>query len=188
MDVGGLAEGRLKLARASSFRSVSAPSVGGCLSVSDDGRQLVVDGDGRQRCTELPLDSMSLPYSPLLDYRVLPVCGSMMVGEGLEDDEGKVEDDRPVTGCGGDPCISEAGEVLLPSMIANVVQHLHIDKCDFGHGGSHMHVAMGPLCDSFYPLLGTSVGRVGDGTVSEEGRVSPVSREALTPQPADGLR
>ncbi|GAB2278818.1 hypothetical protein Dimus_013492 [Dionaea muscipula] len=38
MDTGGLAEGRLKLARAGSFRSVSTPSMGACLSVSDDGR------------------------------------------------------------------------------------------------------------------------------------------------------
>ncbi|GAB2278817.1 hypothetical protein Dimus_013491 [Dionaea muscipula] len=134
----------------------------------------------------------------------------MVVGEGLEDDEGRVEDDRPVTGCGGVPCISEAGEVLLPSVIADAVQHLHSDKvsrpsdllssfdaaidgggvgqCDSGHGGSHMHVAVGPLCDSFHSLLGSSVWRVGDGTVSEEGRVSPVAREALRPQPADGLR
>ncbi|GAB2302386.1 hypothetical protein Dimus_036400 [Dionaea muscipula] len=54
--------------------------------------------------------------------------------------------------------------------------------------GSHKQVGDWPLFDSSFPMLGGSMGRVGDGLVSEEGRVSPVAREALRPQPADGLR
>ncbi|GAB2292519.1 hypothetical protein Dimus_026755 [Dionaea muscipula] len=54
--------------------------------------------------------------------------------------------------------------------------------------GSHLQVADEPTCASHYHLLGGSVGHVSDGLVSEGGRVSPVAREALRLQHADGLR
>ncbi|GAB2302322.1 hypothetical protein Dimus_036336, partial [Dionaea muscipula] len=53
--------------------------------------------------------------------------------------------------------------------------------------GSAMPVA-DPRCASLSPLLGGSVSQVGVGLVSEEVRVLPMAREALRPQPTDGLR
>ncbi|GAB2290435.1 hypothetical protein Dimus_024714 [Dionaea muscipula] len=71
------------------------------------------------------------------------------------------------------------GSILLGSNMLNVSNLLV---------GSNKLWAVSPLCESPFMFLGGSVGRVGDGLVSEEGRVSSVAREALRSQPADGLR
>ncbi|GAB2303407.1 hypothetical protein Dimus_037398, partial [Dionaea muscipula] len=223
----GHADGNSKLTRSDSVSSVSSPSVGCCYSVCDGVRQMKVDGDGGQGGAALPMASVSLPCSSIPECRAPPICGPMVVGEGLEDADGSVVlenlragplfpyGDRPVAGCGGAQSIIDAGEVLIPSVVFDDVQCLRFDKgsntldaanvgggvrqevytklnplrmCDPLLVGSNMHVAVGPLCDSSYPLLGGSVGRFGDGSVSKEGRVSSVARESLSPQPADGLR
>ncbi|GAB2288118.1 hypothetical protein Dimus_022462 [Dionaea muscipula] len=57
-------------------------------------------------------------------------------------------------------------------------------------GGRQGHTAEQILLGEATPLSGPRdfVGSVGGGKVSEEGRVLPMAREALRPQPTDGLR
>ncbi|GAB2283823.1 hypothetical protein Dimus_018310, partial [Dionaea muscipula] len=196
---GGPVDGGLKLARANSVSSVSSPFVDGYHSVSDGVQQLVVAGDGGQGCAELLMDSVgcggaqsnvmaSEAVSPSVDADDVQCCGihkvssSSVVLSSFESamDGGELKLDVQPLSIPLRQCDQvNVGSNLLGSKMLS---------------GSNMLVgrnnlwAVSPLCESSFPFFGGSVGRVGDGLVSEEGRVSPVAREALRPQPADGLR
>ncbi|GAB2278843.1 hypothetical protein Dimus_013517, partial [Dionaea muscipula] len=202
IDAGGADVGRLKLARADSVDSVSSPSVGGCPLVSDGARLEVADGDGGQGCADLVLDSVSLNCISPPAQRAPSVCESLMVREGLE---------HTVADCADAPSIVMAGVSLTSFRDVIAGQGVSCDKVSPSSDcliysdtamaggevimvvqpktvGSKLLGVAGTVCDSSIPSIGVSTGRVGDGLVSEVGRVSPVAREALRPQPTDGLR
>ncbi|GAB2296355.1 hypothetical protein Dimus_030477, partial [Dionaea muscipula] len=205
IDAGGPADGRLMLARADSVSSVSSPSVGDCPLVSDGARQMVVDGNGGPGCLDLVLDSVRLHCSSPQTHRAPSVCGPLVVGEGMESTVAECGDAQNLVQVGealissvdadtvqrtGCDTVSISSASLSSFVDANdggevekdVQPMLNPRQCDQKHHkliGSNLLRAVGTVCDSSFPSLGGSVGRVGDGLVSEEGRVSPVAREAL---------
>ncbi|GAB2303229.1 hypothetical protein Dimus_037226, partial [Dionaea muscipula] len=128
---GGHATGSLKLAWTASVNSISSPSVDGCPLVADGVRQMVVDREGGQGgAEEMPMASVNLICSSLPKHLVRPVYAPKMVGEGLDGAAGSLGlhvravpilpyGDQFVVGSGGAQCTREAGEVLLPSVVAD---------------------------------------------------------------------
>ncbi|GAB2275925.1 hypothetical protein Dimus_010671 [Dionaea muscipula] len=96
-------------------------------------------------------------------------------------------------GSGGAPSTIEAGKVLILVVVPDIFPLLACDTIVLPVNyplpvGSSLNVSGGSFSASPIPLIGGSMGHIGDGTVSEEGRVVPVAREALRSQPTDGLR
>ncbi|GAB2281351.1 hypothetical protein Dimus_015947 [Dionaea muscipula] len=141
----------------------------------------------------------SVPHIPLARHRVED-CG--LEGDGL--DREFVGGERgssaaaaalsPVGSAVMSPVRSFVGEVPRDKVSCSFDSLSSLDGAHVSGGavalpfGSNLHMAAGPLSNSYYQPIGGLVGRVGDGLVSEEGRVSPAAREALRSQPADGLR
>ncbi|GAB2303561.1 hypothetical protein Dimus_037548, partial [Dionaea muscipula] len=90
-----------------------------------------------------------------------------------------------IQGWGGAQSTIDAGEVLTPAMVPDVVQF---------HGSDKVSRSLDVLSSCVTSHVGGEVvneratGRVGDGMVSEEGRVSSAAREALRPQHTEWLR
>ncbi|GAB2282177.1 hypothetical protein Dimus_016728 [Dionaea muscipula] len=200
IDAGGPAEGRLKLVRAGSDCSVSSPSVGVGPVESDEVRLVDVDGDGGQGSDDLGLASVSLNGSSPPDHRASSGCESMMLREGLEFSVAECVDTQNIMKA-GEALNSFTDEAAVQCTGCDRVSHDFLPSIDAAMAGGQVILDASPqlvgsnlsgvartFCDSSFPAIGGSGVHDGDGWVSEEGRVSPVAREILRPQPADGLR
>ncbi|GAB2302387.1 hypothetical protein Dimus_036401 [Dionaea muscipula] len=212
-----LEEDRTNLVRSESVNSISYPSLDGPSPVSTGVRQGggASMGEAEQaistvsplcssqpECVKIPVsvpltmgeDLVSVKGSDVVETNwaapLHAVAGSGGSQNFIDDGEAL----NPVVNADDNhrSCHNMAGSVFLPSVHSasdDVLPLLStLRQCDHLLVGSHKQVGDGTLFDSSFPMLGGSMGRVGDGLVSEEGRVSPVAREALRPQPADGLR
>ncbi|GAB2281370.1 hypothetical protein Dimus_015966, partial [Dionaea muscipula] len=175
--VGGHEDGRSLLARCDSVSALSggvyrSKPLSLVLVDGEDGGVLGLPmmGDGHEGVTDVlcPTASVS-PVSPsslLFDVDGAPVYAKPVSAVGVVID-------------GGDSlsAVGWAKDELRNMDVQTVKQNICL-LTEPQLVGSNLLVANGPLC----------VGHIGYGLVSEEGWVSPVAREALRSQPADGLR
>ncbi|GAB2296351.1 hypothetical protein Dimus_030473 [Dionaea muscipula] len=177
--------------------SLSSSLLGADVSASskrvDLAEAVAIDGEGLEvavaysRCSDVEglcssavmsddAAGASVPHLPLAGH---PVEGSGFEGDSQDSEFAGGERDSPGASArdvsGGFCCAVTAGA--------------HIDGgAEPLPSDSNLDMVVGPLSASSYSPIGGSVGHVGDGLVSEEGRVLPAAREALRSQPADGLR
>ncbi|GAB2296717.1 hypothetical protein Dimus_030824 [Dionaea muscipula] len=165
------------------------------LQVVDAGVPIQVVAAGMQGGVEMPTAMVSTLCSLPPDCRVSPDCGQLLMGKGLADAEGSVvveHSDNRADGSGveenlrADPLFSD-GVRPVPFFSSG-------EGSVEGIGGGMLN---GVLLTSAISMLGAishfsklsdDMGLFGGGLVSEEGRVLPVARGALRPQPTDGLR
>ncbi|GAB2283822.1 hypothetical protein Dimus_018309 [Dionaea muscipula] len=194
---GGCVGGWLKVARSESVCSFSSPVAGGCSLASTGVRQEVGEADGTQGGVEQPCSVVSLLGSFLPDSFEVPVCEQLSLAamNGVEVDLG-VASGGSVAADGDARCPALATVAALYNNSESLtISHLplsYVADAVVGLGTVNGDVQTLEFAksgaDSLLPWLSDVVGSCGGGTVSKEGRVLQVTRGALRPQPADGLR
>ncbi|GAB2278873.1 hypothetical protein Dimus_013547 [Dionaea muscipula] len=157
---------------------------------------LAVDGGA----SGVGMGSLPMPGavdSPMASVPISDQGDGLQQGESLGVDEGSVAE----VVSGGGPVVDEelltaisqevaydlaGGADRCPSVAITDVLCTYSDSLSISHLSSSL--VADAAGDSFLPMLNDVVGHCGGGTVREEDRVLPMTRGALRPQPADGLR
>ncbi|GAB2278268.1 hypothetical protein Dimus_012957 [Dionaea muscipula] len=179
----------------SSLVAESTSDFEGSQAKDDGDRQMVEGGEGGQGDADLPMASMSLFCSSRPVLRVLSGCGPMVVGEGIVDDaalffgNAMTVGDEAVLVDGGLADMDDATGgscALAGDASVSTVASADALGCD-SESVHHSSGDTGPLVGG-QGVQQTMTSPSGGGMVREEGRAPPVAKEAVRPQPTDGLR